>query len=164
MEEGLKARLSDDLEKKAKFQSGWKQSGEMWIGVHLGKQYQSPPQSMGAISSTTPWKRITLMKSGRQWHLMEMCEDLLSMRNQEEPLEGVEENILVMTILTKEGMTTEQMGFEVGAEIMQPVEAQEGRENEIPMDEPNQPEVPDEGVRERLEDGAEQEARKRHCQ
>ena len=61
-------------------------------------------------------------------------------------------------------MTTEQMGFEVGAEIMQPVEAQEGRENEIPMDEPNQPEVPDEGVRERLEDGAEQEARKRHCQ
>ena len=48
MEEGLKARLLDDVEKRAKFQSGWKQEGEMWIGVHLGKKYQSP-RSMGAI-------------------------------------------------------------------------------------------------------------------
>lgn len=64
-----------------------------------------------------------------------------------------------MTILTKEGMTTEQMGFEVDAEIKQPAEALEVRDYEIPLDEPSQPEVPDEGVRERQAEEAEQEGR-----
>ena len=109
------------------------------------------------------------MKSGQQWLLMEMCEGLHFMKDQEEPLEGIEENVMVMTILTKEGVTTEQMGFEVDAEIKPQAEVLEAREHEIPIDEPNQPELPDEGMRERQGDETEQKGclvvcREHHCQ
>ena len=66
---------------------------------------------------------------------------------------------MVITILTKEGMTTEQVGFEVDAEIKPPAEVIEAREHEIPIDEPNQPGSPDEGMQERQEGEAEQEGR-----
>ena len=97
------------------------------------------------------------MKSGQQRLLMEMCENLHSMRDQGEPLEGAEDNVLVLTTLMKEGMTTEQMGFEVDAKSKPRADALEVREHEIPIDEPNQPEPRDEGMRERREDEAEQE-------
>lgn len=75
--------------------------------------------------------------SGQQWLLMEMCEDLRSMKEQEDPLEGADENAMVITILTKEGMTTVQMGFEVDADMQPQAEVIEAREHEIPIDEPN---------------------------
>ena len=42
-----------------------------------------------------------------------MCEDLHRVFDQEERIEGTNENVLVVTILTKEAMSVEEMGFEV---------------------------------------------------
>ena len=47
-----------------------------------------------------------------------MCESLHGLQDQEEPLENVAENTpLILTVLTKEAMATEDMGFEVDSEL-----------------------------------------------
>ena len=66
---------------------------------------------------------------------MEMCEALRAMADQEEAFEGIAEKQLVLTILTKEGMSAEEMGFEV-EEALPPAQL-EVKECELPFDEPN---------------------------
>ena len=66
---------------------------------------------------------------------MEMCEALHAMADQEEAIEGTAEKQLVLTILTKEGMSTEEMGFEVEEAL--PSAQLEVKEYELPFDEPN---------------------------
>ena len=71
----LEAKLLDDLQMKARYQVGWKQNEDKWIGVHLAKKLQTP-QFVGEIPSTTDWRRTMLVRVGGQWHLYEMCENL----------------------------------------------------------------------------------------
>ena len=134
----LEARLKDDLQLKARYQVGWKQEENKWYGVHLAKRLQTP-QFVGEIPFTTDWKRTTLVKVKDQWQLYEMCENLHGLDNQEEVIDAVEENTLVLTILTAEDMSTEEMGFEVdtGLDLQPKVDdALALREHEIPEEEP----------------------------
>ena len=108
----LEAKLKEDLEEKTRFQVGWKSFEDRWIGIHLAKTFQNP-QYVGNIPSSVNWKRTTLAKVAGGWQLLEMCEDLHKVFNQEEMIEGAHENVLVVTILTKEAMSVEEMGFEV---------------------------------------------------
>ena len=98
----LEAKLLDDLQMKAGYQVGWKQEENRWIGVHLAKKLQ-----------TTDWRRTTLVRVKGQWQLYEMCENLHGLLDQEEVIENVEDNTLILTILTPEEVSTEEMGFEV---------------------------------------------------
>ena len=132
--EGLKAKLSEELEKKVRFQGGWKRDQDTWVGVHLAQKYQTP-QYVPEITAKVDWKRTTSVKKEGKWLLMEMCEALHGMADQEEAIEGATEKQLVLTILTKEGMSTEEMGFEV-EEALPPAQL-EVKEHELPFDEPN---------------------------
>ena len=79
------------------------------------------------------------MKVKDQWQLYEMCENLHGLDNQEEVIDAVEENTLVLTILTAEDLSTEEMGFEVdtGLDLQPKVDdALALREHEIPVEEP----------------------------
>ena len=139
----LEAKLKQDLEEKIKYQVGWRKAEDRWIGVHLGKTFQSP-QYVGDISSTTSWKRTTLAKVAGNWQLLEMCEDLHRILDQEEVIEGAVENVLVVTILTEEAMSVEEMGFEVeiGLDLEeQPIRVRDHEmameeAGELPVDEP----------------------------
>ena len=108
----LEAKLKEDLEEKTRLQTGWRCFGDRWIGIHLGKTFQNP-QYVGDIPSAVNWRRTTLAKVAGGWQLLEMCEDLHRVLNQEEKIEGANENVMVVTILTKEAMSVEDMGFEV---------------------------------------------------
>ena len=68
----------------------------------MGKTFQNP-QYVGDIPSTTSWKRTA--KIAGSWQLLEMCEDLHRVLNQEEVIEGAAENVMVVTILTEEDMS-----------------------------------------------------------
>ena len=134
----LEARLMGSLQMKARYQVGWKQEENRWYGVHLAKRLQTP-QFVGEIPSTTDWKRTTILKVKDQWQLYEMCENLLGLDNLEEIIDAVEENTLVLTILTAEDLSTEEMGFEVDTGLdLQPKmdDALALREHEIPVEEP----------------------------
>ena len=104
MADGLNAKLSEELEKAARFQGGWKRNQDTCIQT---------PQYVPEITSKVDWKRTTLVKREGKWLLMETCEPLHAMADQEEAIEGITEKQLVLTILTKEGMSAEEMGFEV---------------------------------------------------
>ena len=112
MADGLKAKLSEELE-------------DTWIA----------PQYAPEITSKVDWKRTTLVKREGKWLLMEMRQPLHAMADQEEAIEGITEKQLVLTILTKEGMSTEEMGFEV-EEALPPAQL-EVKECELPFEEPN---------------------------
>ena len=57
------------------------------------------------------------------------------MADQEETIEGATQKEFVLTILTKEGMSTEEAGFQV-EENMRPVQL-EVKDYELPFDEPD---------------------------
>ena len=60
---------------------------------------------------------------------------LHGLQDQEEPLENAPENTLILTILTKEAMATEDMGFEVDSELKAlPDEGVPRREHELPIE------------------------------
>ena len=63
---------------------------------------------------------------------------LHGLQDQEEPLENAPENTLILTILTKEAMATEDMGFEVDSELgaSPEIEGVPRREHELPIEEP----------------------------
>ena len=151
----LEAKLKKDLEEKIKCQAGWKKVEDRWIGVHLGKTFQNP-QYVGDIPSTVSWKRATLAKIAGSWQLLEMREDLHRVLNQEEVIEGAVENVMVVTILTEENMSVEDLGFEVETGLHldeQPIAIRDhevaGMENvDLPVEEPQgeRVEVAEEGV------------------
>ena len=148
----LEAKLNDYMEQKVRQQVGWKQMDNRWIGVHVSKKMQNP-QYVGGIPGDVDWLRTTLARVDGKWQLLEMCESLHGLQDQEEPLENAAENTLILTILTKEAMATEDMGFEVDSELGASLET-EGvprREHELPMAEPlplgGGPEVDEPGPR-----------------
>ena len=153
----LEAKLLDDLQMKARYQVGWKQEENKWIGVHLAKKLQTP-QFVGEIPSTTDWRRTTLVRVRDQWQLYEMCENLHGLLDQEEEIENVEDNTLILTILTPEEVSTEEMGFEVeiGLDLRPRVEpgAMALREHEIPMEEPQRRQEADDGAEAVVDGGA----------
>ena len=120
-EDGLKAKLSKKLEKAEKRPG------------HVDWRSPQTPQYVPEITTKVDWKRTTLVKSEGKWLLMEMCEPLHAMDNQEETLEGAEERKLVLTILTKEEMSTEEMGFELEKHPAQ----LEVKDYELPFNGPN---------------------------
>ena len=133
---------------------GWKKVEDRWIGVHLGKTFQNP-QYVGDIPSTTSWKRTTLAKIAGSWQLLEMCEGLHRVLNQEEVIEGAAENVMVVTILTEEDMSDEDLGFEVETGLHMEEQLMVIRDHEVaaenidlPAEEPpdERVEVADEGV------------------
>ena len=131
----LEAKLNDDMEQKVKQQVGWKQMDNRWIGVRVGKKMQNP-QYVGGIPGDVDWLRTTLARVDGKWQLLEMCESLHGLQDQEEPLENAAENTLILTILTKEAMATEDMGFEVDSELKAlPDEGVPRREHELPVEE-----------------------------
>ena len=155
----LEAKLKEDLEEKARFQTGWKDLGDRWIGIHLAKTFQNP-QYVGSIPSAVSWKRTTLAKVAGAWQLLEMCEDLHRIFNQEEEIEGARENVMVITILTKEAMSVEEMGFEVDTGLHIDEQPMMVRDHEVPLEEVEIPEQ--EQPAERVEEAGgevEQEAR-----
>ena len=81
MQAGLK-----ELEDRAKAQSGWARSGDRWVGVHLEKKRQTP-QYHGEIDATVGWFRTTLIKQQGKWQLVELCEALHGLAEQEELIE-----------------------------------------------------------------------------
>ena len=150
----LEAKLLDGLQMKARYQVGWKQDEDKWIGVHLARKLQTP-QFVGEIPSTVDWRRTTLVRIEGQWQLYEMCENLHGLVNQEEQIENVEDNTLVLTILTPAEVSTEEMGFEVetGLDLRPKVdEALARRDHEVPMEEPLRM-VDDEGSAEAADSG-----------
>ena len=87
--------------------------GQVRSGIHLGKRLQTP-QYHGEIDSRVSWHRTTLIKQQGRWQMVELCEALHGLTEQEEMIEEAKgENVLMMTILTKESFATEEMGFEV---------------------------------------------------
>ena len=153
----LEAKLLDDLQMTARDQVGWKQVDNRWVGVHLAKKFQTP-QFVGEIPSTTDWRRTTLVRVKGQWQLYEMCENLHGLADQEEEIENVEDNTLIVTILTPEEVSTEEMGFEVetGLDLRPRVEpgAMALREHEIPMEEPQRLQETEDGDAEAVDDRA----------
>ena len=152
----LEAKLTKELEDKARAQSGWARSGDRWIGIHLGRKLQTP-QYHGEIDSKVNWFRTTLVKQQGRWQMVELCEALHGLTEQEELIEEAKgENVLIMTILTKDSYTTDELGFEVDTGMELAGQPMERREVELPVEVGKQEELHDEPVR---EDGAEQEGR-----
>ena len=155
----LEAKLKEHLEEKTRFQAGWRCFGDRWIGIHLGKTLQNP-QYVGDIQSTGNWKRTTLAKVAGSWQLLEMCEDLHRVFNQEEEIEGAIENVMVVTILTKEAMSVEDMGFEAETGLHLDEQPIEVRDHEILEENVDIPaEEPPDDQREEARGEVEQEAR-----
>ena len=109
----IDATLGPDLEQAANYQTGWKKAdgGDHWIGVHVGKCFQSP-QFVPGIPQDVDWRRTTLVKDG-SWQLVEMCELLASLEDQEMSVKELSENSLIVTVLTPDLRSPEQIGFHV---------------------------------------------------
>ena len=153
----LETKLTKELEDKARMQSGWVRAGDRWIGIHLGKRLQTP-QYHGEINSRVSWRRTTLIKQQGRWQMVELCEALHGLTEQEEIIEEAKgENVLTMTILTRESCTTEELGFEVDTGMELAVQPVERRDEELPIEEGRGvEEAHDEPVR---EESIEQEGR-----
>ena len=68
--------------------------------------------------------------------MVELCEALHGLTEQEEIIEEAKgENVLTMTILTRESCTTEELGFEVDTGMELAVQPVERRDEELPIEE-----------------------------
>ena len=81
------------------------------------------------------WFRTTLIKIQGRWQFVELCEALHGLAEQEELIEEAKgENVLMTTILTKDTLTTEEMGFEVDTGMGLAAQAVERRDVELPAE------------------------------
>ena len=143
----LEAKFNEELEEKVQVQKGWKMVDRCWMGVHLSKNFQDP-QLISGVDQSVDWLRTTLVKENNSWQLKEMCEPIHGLEVQDEAIEGLTENVLVVTFLTRDDINPETFGFQVEDALVPQVDM---KDYEIPVEEAadGQPalELHDEAVR-----------------
>ena len=92
---------------------GWhEENNEFWKGIHIGCNFQNPAYVPG-LSQEHDWHRTTLVCSEGRWFLVELAESLSSMEDHQLPIPEVMENVPIMTFVTYEYFTPEEMGFQI---------------------------------------------------
>ena len=111
----LAVQLNEESQRTAKKHLGWQKKSEYWLGLHLGRSYQSPQFIPGFRSQDDGYCRSTLVNRRGQWELVEMAEPLDSLEDQEEQIEELkgEEMSKIMTFIARDGTTPEVFGFEL---------------------------------------------------
>ena len=111
----LAVQLSEELQRTSEERYGWRKKDDHWLGLHLGRSYQSPQFIPGFRSQEEGFCRSTLVNKGGQWELVEMAEPIDSLEDQAEATEELkgEDMSRILTFIAKEGTTPENFGFEL---------------------------------------------------
>ena len=111
----LAVQLNEELQRTSEEHFGWQKKSDYWLGLHLGRSYQSPQFIPGFRSQDEGYCRSTLVNKRGQWELVEMAEPIDSLEDQEEPIEELkgEEMSKIMTFIAQEGTTPEAFGFDL---------------------------------------------------
>ena len=103
--ESPKVKLSDALSYTQEGQSGRKKEREyLWRGVHLGHRYQDPAYVPG-------FRMVEDHFGSERWWMGTCCENLSHLEDHKKQIDEIVGNKQVLTMLTRDSFTPEEMGF-----------------------------------------------------